>query len=1030
MTLRGGASNGPGGGGDSSVGDLDDDELDEYIDFLLAAADDKVTEVDNPLFKRFRQLTEVEGSQERDNVLLSASTATFLKQMDHVTVDTVMQPVEEERSGPLPSNPSSAVMIDEGPNLLSTDSQIDLSVLQNVTLDTPTESLEESAGEYLLSPSIDESRDDWLVTNTDHSPINLDLGSASVETQREPVVETSQPLTVEVQEEDETVLKSSAGNHILENGTIPVDQSDGDPHCRSTMDDTALVEEKVMNLDTTVWDVDDVDQLDEMIETLVAAVDDHSSTGRDDESLPPLEQEELQVENLSGVDLEINNEEEVEEDMEVLVDSETSDEISQKELLQASDNTDPSAMVTESSMRNVTLDEEETARIESPSVEILIDEEQRDQEADGSLVEVVQDVSSSPDLEVEVESTMRSTDADDISPKTAFTISDSQDSHVSVIEIDEASASTSAIECETNLQVKTSDEQVVEFFLGPSAVDESPQLAENVMTESRQAAPPVMDLPEEIPEDDAPVAADDAVTMKADTFVSETQQTVNIARKAWGKFTASLLGITTEKKSPKSSTRSYTPTWGRWTALLMGIQTDKLAGTKSKAGAGAPKKDIDRIYKKYFLDYTPEPFTVPSGTQAELDSSCEGAPKDPDEDPVPQEDIPSPWNGITRLWGKIDKAMKHERIKPMTFLVGSAHDVAGNNSDRSGTVGVAIVEEEKSLETEIVDSQEVGEGESVDVVADAASEEVAVMTGTSEEPCSFDEEIILVDFDVPVAQEAESVSCEEVGSVNTDQILLEVSTQDEELEHEATEDDDDEEEEDHITPTTDEIDVAELKESSSVEIGDVEEESLARRISADDEASPTIMVETVDALSFENDEEGAESELGAQYDSAGESLDNSESGDTFMSPLADDIDAQQFSTFKEGGVTETIDDEEFEVEDSDTRLASDGLSDGAPSLPLKVEGMHFFQTFLVMRGLEAWVMTIILFVEWCRFYLSPALDLVAWVSDPNDISTARVASLRDSILARLRGGSEANNTPNPSTDDGEEASQQGKEYQQ
>ena len=54
--LRGGSSTTPSGGG--SGDQLNDEDLDEYIDFLLAYADDKATEEDNPLFKAEREAAE------------------------------------------------------------------------------------------------------------------------------------------------------------------------------------------------------------------------------------------------------------------------------------------------------------------------------------------------------------------------------------------------------------------------------------------------------------------------------------------------------------------------------------------------------------------------------------------------------------------------------------------------------------------------------------------------------------------------------------------------------------------------------------------------------------------------------------------------------------------------------------------------------------------------------------------------------------------------------------------------------------
>jgi hypothetical protein len=452
----------------------------------------------------------------------------------------------------------------------------------------------------------------------------------------------------------------------------------------------------------------------------------------------------------------------------------------------------------------------------------------------------------------------------------------------------------------------------------------------------------------------------------------------------------------------------------------MGIQTEKVAGSKSTGATGVPKKDIDRIYKKYFLDYTPDPFTVPSEVQTELDSREDGTPESADDNTSRKDHIPSPFHAITRLWGKIDKAIKHERSKPMTFLVGTAQNVAGDDLQESVTVAVAIDQEEKILETNMIHSFEDGEEGVVEVIADEDSEEARVTTGTSEENPSFDNEIVHAEGDALDTPENERGMAQQVGSGNTDETSEQVSPEEDESEYE--------EEEEEISATADEIDVDIVNESLSLDKGNDEDQSLTREIATDDNAATVVMVETTGGLSLQNDEEEEESDLGAPHDLEGDSVRQSESDDSFKSPVVEDIDPEGYSTFEEDSVDESVDEEEFEGEDSDTQLEVESLSDEARYLPLKLEGMNFFQTFLIMRGLEAWVMTIILFMEWCRFYLSPVLDLFVLVSAPTGKSTARVASLRDSILARLRGGSEANDASSPSTDNDEEASNQGKQY--
>jgi hypothetical protein len=75
-----------------------------------------------------------------------------------------------------------------------------------------------------------------------------------------------------------------------------------------------------------------------------------------------------------------------------------------------------------------------------------------------------------------------------------------------------------------------------------------------------------------------------------------------------------------------------------------------------------------------------------------------------------------------------------------------------------------------------------------------------------------------------------------------------------------------------------------------------------------------------------------------------------------------------------------------------------------PMVVMEAETMNFFYRFLVARGLDVWLLTIVLLVEWARVYLSPFTDVFIWALSSTLKSFGR-ASLEEKLMARIRGGS-------------------------
>jgi hypothetical protein len=73
-------------------------------------------------------------------------------------------------------------------------------------------------------------------------------------------------------------------------------------------------------------------------------------------------------------------------------------------------------------------------------------------------------------------------------------------------------------------------------------------------------------------------------------------------------------------------------------------------------------------------------------------------------------------------------------------------------------------------------------------------------------------------------------------------------------------------------------------------------------------------------------------------------------------------------------------------------------------LPREREPVNFLYRMLIARGLEQWLMIVIVFAEWCRVYLSPFAEFAALIH--SKLQPLLADKLRDNLL-RTRGGGDA-----------------------
>ena len=227
------------GGGStfSSGGGIDDEDLDEYIDFLIAHADGKVPESENPLFKK-KKKPSVLDEQEPQVVLASSTTTTTTARFQESSIPAYVTPApvaEEEEETKTTDTTTSKVSLES--TSTSNDAVVsdevsmteDTRIRKNVTdVEEIVEMQEKRGSESDFVPIVDDVEDD---------------------TQLDDMIETL-VATVEDDEEEEILIKQEHKDE--EEEEIPKEQ-------------TELV---------AVLDVEDVNQSDEMVDTFVVTVED------------------------------------------------------------------------------------------------------------------------------------------------------------------------------------------------------------------------------------------------------------------------------------------------------------------------------------------------------------------------------------------------------------------------------------------------------------------------------------------------------------------------------------------------------------------------------------------------------------------------------------------------------------------------------------------------------------------------------------------------------------------------------------
>jgi len=890
--LRGGYAD-----GDSSSGDLDDESLDEYIDFLLAAADGTAKEEDNPLLRRLgsiwnEEAVDVDESSETETTEVSPA-------VDGEVKEKVESPAEESEE-----NDDANILMEEAPETRD----------ENVVSQEIEESPQRTTSHETSSIEV-ESSDDVVVAEeqvieTVHEA-NIVQGEKNMDT------ENKEDLSASV--EEGFSAGASEDELLVSEQTVMVDlSSEGNREERQEH----IQEEALLSTQAA---------------TVEAAAEDQSEDLAHEVDLPA----EANMMHSATADAS-----EEEQDMEITGKPGTSTDLKANETTEVQgmdENVNPEGIV--------------------GSIEDHVDE---------SLI-------SAP----------MGTDVQ----KQSIT-------EISIAEQAAADSTAKATAMEEDAAMDMPPEAITpSFFLGPSAVDESPLVPEDDSAELEEvkisqefSSSTDFDKSTHLYDLRSPLSA-----TSEDTTITSIMNTTS---RIWGQLTANILGIgkhpeqaaspdragvartvEADKSSPlpkthwgifasrvlgigdgsgesKSGQRSPTKAWGRLTAALLGIGTED----ESPAPRIGFSRDYDQIYLKYYADYNPEPIN-------ELTTSPDI--EEPEEGYENSSGVQSRvFEGMGKVWSSIKTAMNYERSKPSPFFSDKNQSLAPGGIDHSDK---AEESEWTVAETNgpTFDQNKTTDKDEVDLTIEPSMEHEQEDAGdTNDDGSEADMEIAPASL-VAAGNETHSELLGNVGGTDCAG-SEEIATGSQKVTD--------------LEPLAGDDCVAE--EEDTIQETSLQEHHVDRIDNLNHAAMNLVIVE----------DHSSEDELGENVAGALSADDNSTRVDEF-----DDY----YDEYEEEDEEE--EEEEDLVVEHEVEAAPVDSIDDMKEIVAQVDGedLNFVAKFMIAQGLKVWVLLAILALEWFRLYLSPVVDTLDWVLSMAVRSSPRMDKIKSDVISRIRGGSDA-----------------------
>lgn len=949
LWTRGGSLDNSAGDGESSVFEtnlVDDEELDEYIEFLLAAAERKVTEHENPLYKRLFQHQPVTHDpepwiDEDDSVKENEEQATTTALLSVPVADEDEEDALLEKSSLLQASGEKNEAVLTAPDAIQSEES------SSVLLEQATEPVEEVLSDTSTIP------EEQVVLDSPDDNIHASLSLQKVTTSDDTVEEVaSSDLIAATQSTEEVSMEEVEGDAIDE---VLVEFAENEAPLESVHIATQLIKREEDAVNMTEVEMSEKAQLDDdslregqpalspkMMEEQPGVAD-----GTVEETMPPLLQEQMLPEVEIAKDA-------VSTDITALEESSTSNEISAAEFFLGPSAVDESPAVAEevmASMEETTIAQEAQEGMEGgnhsmSSVKVEAERASTHQGLLASLISKWRTYTSvlghTAGASDKVSSSDTFTDVDLSLQETA--------GEVTCIEPNTSSVNTTAVLVgDVEIAEKTSEAETDPIALKTKQSRWGMLMANYMGLQKYNSSS----------EDRMAISRTDLYSSTTAARTDKGARTNHNITKYWGRVTAAAMGI----KSPSEHTkkvrnppRKYAQMWGRWTAAMMGIDMHQ---SSTRSYKRKPQRDYDLIYKKYYADYEYKSF-VPKATSAPRQGEKVKAVREASllktTDSISTETLPSKSKArVSSVWGTINSALNYERkstfVKSLNETVDELNGIAAEASGSEISTGQAqlsptivreSIEADFSVGDEVqIDSQNVTQEEGPDCVA-----------GTTE---SFvDSTTPLQTFDEDLTTDQDIKSPETIADVeeNTDGYSFDESPR-------------------FVDAHSEQIDLQEAATEDTSNISQVDDVD-TDLTDVESNIEETLFVQEIDPR------------------------------DVLPSSFTSDIVASDAESSVDSGEMHVCEDQDLEESfDPQDGQATPGLD---PVALLETETLNFFYRFLVARGLDVWLMTIVLTLEWIRVYLSPFSDIFVSVLSAV-LKGCGLESVEKGEFARLRGGS-------------------------
>lgn len=606
-----------GGGDDSSVGDIDDEELDEYIEFLLQAAERKVTESENPLLKRLQKV-----ASDAEPMTMDATSDPEPDTHHHIQLTSIVEMTEpsqkeypEDEVMTIVDPPAQDDTVQQEGNQMSAEVKQEAGLVETLLPDDLTEEdnnkLESQDDRYILE-SIGTNEE---IPNLEEDSASVDVMGAVVspdvavdETVSTEIVMDEPTSEIVVEEAASEVMEAVVSPDVAVEETISAEMVMDEPTSETGREEAASdVMEAVVSPDTAVDETISAEIVSDSPQETYPQVETTMELGV--ESIP-----EISISD-KAAQIETYSEEATKSDEPLA----TEFFLGPSAVAESPAILEEVAAALEESSTTANADQETLGITAGTTVEELPTTVQTQLTEPGILGNVakkwgmltanlmgirpVREIPQSETTTMTEESTTGSENEDMVSVYSAEPE-------------EEASKLNVAIAAEQSKEEPTlpidDDLSEIEATVLTTETSESPSIEVSVSLHPDKSSFESTSKDERHSEEETTSQTIDSLTHASVPKVKPSFGSRTMS--SWGHWTGAMMGIKNEEDRAKTiqRKRNYARVWGQWTASFLGIDT---AGVLNQARSKS-KKDYDRVYEKYYVQSERQP--LDSSTDAAL----------------------------------------------------------------------------------------------------------------------------------------------------------------------------------------------------------------------------------------------------------------------------------------------------------------------------------------------------------------------------------------------------------------------------